>query len=93
MIIVSWATEEMKGINLGDKRLNERLLNLFDKLGNAPSLSIPAACRGGMRQRQHIAFLIMNRLMQKKSYRRIAQQQLKESSNKRQYYLFRIQRL
>ncbi|HBD7058534.1 TPA: transposase [Legionella pneumophila] len=36
----------MKTINLGDKRLNERLLSLFDKLGNSPNLSIPAACGG-----------------------------------------------
>lgn len=43
---MSWAAEEMKTINLGDKRLKERLLSLFDKLGNSPNLSIPAACGG-----------------------------------------------
>ncbi|WP_165474820.1 IS4 family transposase [Legionella nagasakiensis] len=43
---MSWAAEEMKTINLGDKRLNRRLLSLFDKLGNSPNLSIPAACGG-----------------------------------------------
>ncbi|CZH48651.1 IS4 family transposase [Legionella pneumophila serogroup 1] len=43
---MSWAAGEMKTINLGDKRLNERLLSLFDKLGNSPNLSIPAACGG-----------------------------------------------
>lgn len=41
---MSWAAGEMKTINLGDKRLNKRLLSLFDKLGNSPNLSIPAAC-------------------------------------------------
>ena len=44
--MMSWATKEMNGVDLGDKRLNERLLTLFDKLGNAPNLSIPAACDG-----------------------------------------------
>jgi len=43
---MGWAVEEMKTLNLGDKRLNNRLLFLFDKLGNAPTLSIPAACGG-----------------------------------------------
>lgn len=43
---MSWATEEMRTINLGDKRLNKRLLFLFDKLGNSPNLSIPASCGG-----------------------------------------------
>ena len=42
---MSWA-EEMKTVNLGDKRLHKRLLSLFDKLGNSPNLSIPAACGG-----------------------------------------------
>jgi hypothetical protein len=43
---MSWAAEEMRTINLGDKRLNKRLLFLFDKLGNSPNLSIPASCGG-----------------------------------------------
>jgi hypothetical protein len=43
---MSWAAEEMKTISLGDKRLNKRLLSLFDKLGNSPNLSIPASCGG-----------------------------------------------
>lgn len=43
---MSWALEEMKNIKLGDKRLHKRLLHLFDKLGNAPALSMPAACGG-----------------------------------------------
>lgn len=43
---MSWAADEMKTVNLGDKRLHKRLLFLFDKLGNSPNLSIPAACGG-----------------------------------------------
>lgn len=43
---MSWAADEMKTVNLGDKRLHKRLLSLFDKLGNSPNLSIPAACGG-----------------------------------------------
>jgi hypothetical protein len=43
---MSWAVDEMRTVNLGDKRLHKRLLSLFDKLGNSPNLSIPAACGG-----------------------------------------------
>ncbi|PWY57698.1 hypothetical protein DGG96_00975 [Legionella qingyii] len=46
MMNMSWAADEMKTVNLGDKRLHSRLLSLFDKLGNSPNLSIPAACGG-----------------------------------------------
>ncbi|CDZ79495.1 hypothetical protein BN59_03813 [Legionella massiliensis] len=46
MINMNWAADEMKTVNLGDKRLHKRLLSLFDQLGNSPNLSIPAACGG-----------------------------------------------
>jgi hypothetical protein len=60
MMNMSWAAEEMKNVNLGDKRLHKRLLSLFDKLGNSARLSIPAACGDGMKQKQPIASLIIN---------------------------------
>lgn len=43
---MSWAHEEMAGVQLGDGRLNRRAPKLLETLGSKPTLSIPAACRG-----------------------------------------------
>ena len=43
---MSWAAEEFKGIDLGDKRLNKRAFLLADRLAAKPTASIPAACGG-----------------------------------------------
>ncbi len=40
------ATEELMGIELGDKRLEKRSVLLLDRLGEKPRASIPMACRG-----------------------------------------------
>lgn len=40
------AIAEMKTVNLGDERLNKRLISLLDTLGNHPQGSIPVACGG-----------------------------------------------
>ena len=45
-MIMSWAREEMRTVDLGDKRLDARFESLLAALGNRPNLSIPAACRG-----------------------------------------------
>jgi IS4 transposase len=37
-------SDELKNIDLGDKRLNRRTRRLLEKLGRNPSASIPAAC-------------------------------------------------
>ena len=39
-----WATEEIKDVNLGDVRLNNRLIGLLDVLSNKPEKSIPSNC-------------------------------------------------
>jgi Transposase Tn5 dimerisation domain/Transposase DNA-binding len=44
--VVSWAEEEMGGAELGDARRSRRLVRLVERLGEQPSLSIPAACCG-----------------------------------------------
>jgi hypothetical protein len=41
-----WAIEEADTANLGDARLNDRLVELLSMLGSRPNLSIPAACGG-----------------------------------------------
>lgn len=43
---LSWAEEEFKGVSLGDKRLDKRLVLLAEQLGATPTASIPAACGG-----------------------------------------------
>lgn len=41
-----WAREEMATADLGDRRLDERLALVLERLGSHPRLSIPAACGG-----------------------------------------------
>jgi hypothetical protein len=45
-MIAPWAKEEAGQGDLGDKRLDDRLVKLLSDLGNRPVLSIPAACGG-----------------------------------------------
>ena len=45
-MLAPWVIEEMKGVDLNDKRLNERLLVILGQLGGRPTASIPAACGG-----------------------------------------------
>ena len=41
-----WAEREFGGAAVGDARLARRLIKLADRLGSAPSASIPGACNG-----------------------------------------------
>ena len=43
---VSWAAVELGGANLGDARLNRRLVRVAERLGAQPGASIPVACGG-----------------------------------------------
>jgi len=43
---MGWAAEEFGTAQLGDKRLNSRLVKLAETLGAMPSQSIPSACGG-----------------------------------------------
>jgi len=44
--MMSWAEEEMEGLNLGDERLNKRAIRMLDCFSGKPTLSIPGACNG-----------------------------------------------
>ena len=44
--VVSWAAVELGGANLGDARLNRRLVRVAERLGAQPGASIPIACGG-----------------------------------------------
>jgi hypothetical protein len=43
-IETGWSSVEFAGINLGDKRLNRRLVSISDAFGAQPSAPIPQAC-------------------------------------------------
>ena len=43
---MTWAEEEFKTADLGDKRLNKRLILLTERLAESPMASIPGACSG-----------------------------------------------
>lgn len=42
----NWAIDEMVDVELEDKRLNKRLVEVLSQLGGRPTSSIPAACGG-----------------------------------------------
>ena len=43
---MSWAEEEFRGIDLGDKRRDRRAIRLLERLAEQPTASIPGACSG-----------------------------------------------
>jgi len=43
---MAWAAEEFGTVDLGDKRLNNRLIKLAEQLAAKPTASIPGACGG-----------------------------------------------
>jgi hypothetical protein len=45
-MLASWAEAEMERVDLEDKRLNARLMHILSAVGEAPQLSLPAACGG-----------------------------------------------
>lgn len=45
-MLALWVVEELKDVNLEDKRLNDRMAEVLGQLGGHPSASIPAACNG-----------------------------------------------
>jgi hypothetical protein len=45
-MVQAWVKDEMETADLKDKRLDKRLIEVLDQLGNQPSAGIPAACGG-----------------------------------------------
>jgi Transposase DNA-binding/Transposase Tn5 dimerisation domain len=45
-MLASWVQEEMKTVDLNDKRLNRRVTEVLDQLAGQPTASIPATCKG-----------------------------------------------
>jgi hypothetical protein len=43
---MSWAAEEFRGLDLGDKRREARAVLLTERLADKPTASLPAACNG-----------------------------------------------
>lgn len=44
--VTDWVVEEMESVDLGDKRLNKRLLLILQRMFDSPVASLKAACRG-----------------------------------------------
>ena len=44
--MITWIDEELKGLDLGDSRLNSRMASLLTNMSQKPTLSIPGACKG-----------------------------------------------
>jgi Transposase DNA-binding/Transposase Tn5 dimerisation domain/Transposase DDE domain len=45
-VLAPWVIDEMKSVDLQDKRLNTRLQHILSQLAGQPTASIPAACGG-----------------------------------------------
>lgn len=45
-MLLPWVKDELRGVNLQDQRLNERLAEVLACLAGQPTASIPAACGG-----------------------------------------------
>ena len=43
MNVPSWASDELQQVDLGDQRLNKRLIRMVDTLASAPGASVPEA--------------------------------------------------
>ena len=43
---MSWVSEELKYVDLGDKRRNQRLVRIVEDLSSQPEQSVPQASRG-----------------------------------------------
>lgn len=41
---MNWAASELASVDLGDKRLNKRVIKILESLGRAPKQSIPESC-------------------------------------------------
>jgi len=45
-MLAPWALDEMESVELGDKRLDKRVVQVLSAFGNRPTASIPTACGG-----------------------------------------------
>jgi hypothetical protein len=83
-MIAPWANEELMTADLGDARLDARLVTLLSALGNRPNLSIPAACGGRAEMKAAYRFfdneqVTFDKVLQPhidRSLQRVAQQQV-----------------
>lgn len=59
---MSWAAEEFKDIDLGDKRLDKRAVRLAERWAEQPTASIPGACGGWAETQAAYRFLAQDDL-------------------------------
>lgn len=58
---MEWAAHEMDGVELGDKRLNERLITLLDTLSARSQIVSQLLAVPGMKRKQPIDFLAIRK--------------------------------
>ena len=68
-VAVSWAAAELGGANLGDARLNRRLVRVAEHLGGQPGASIPVACGGWAETQAAYRLLAHKNVDEMKSHR------------------------
>ena len=63
----SWSRQEFAGLDLGDTRLNDRLVGIADALAGQPMSPISTACGDGQPSKQRIVSLTMTSFSRKGS--------------------------
>jgi hypothetical protein len=65
-MLAPWAMEEMKTVDLADKRLDKRVAKILSALGQRPTASIPAACGGYKEMKAAYRFFANDRVTAQK---------------------------
>ena len=58
----AWTEEEFAAVDLGDGRLNKRLIKLMDRFADKPTASIPGACNGWAETQAAYRFLSQKKI-------------------------------
>jgi len=57
---MSWAENEFRNFDLGDKRIKKRAVKFLETLATSPKASIPQACQGWAETKWLIGFIVMD---------------------------------
>ena len=82
--------DEVRKVDLGDKRLNKRLGKIIEELGDNPNLSIPGATHSRAEMEAAYRFLITPKFLHGGFCNRTSMPRLRESLNVISFFWFRI---
>ena len=77
---VSWSRQEFSGLDLGDIRLNDRLIDVADALVSHPTSTINAACGDWASAKAGIVYLTMIKCRRKHSCAPLSKDGIRPSS-------------